>query len=113
MTRFMTRQIFIERLHMDNQFTRLVWFDDPVAGNVDNRAPVVDEIDWEKQYPFYEENESQKNDVKESAFSVFDRSDRVTRAGKNVESKVETYTIRLEIASFLVWHWLRNRLNLT
>ena len=55
MVRFLTRQIFVEKLHWNNTFTHFIFFDNAVM-NVEYDAAgeqqTIVAIDWEERYPF-------------------------------------------------------------
>lgn len=53
--RFLTREILIERLHWDNEFTRVVWLDNSEVGGsgcIEEGSEIFVDINWEKLYPF-------------------------------------------------------------
>lgn len=60
--RFLTRQLLVEKLHMDNAFTRLIFWGNPGLGVIEiSEDPAEEEetlptIDWQQLYPFCGEN---------------------------------------------------------
>ncbi|GHU16513.1 hypothetical protein FACS1894163_06010 [Spirochaetia bacterium] len=74
--RFFTQKVLIEILHMNNDFTQIVFFDKPVS-----EESVINNINWAKLYPF------QNNDtVKINKPIIF--KERIS----GIEEKIEKYT---------------------
>ena len=74
--RFFTLNVLIEILHMNNGFTRIVFFDDPLL-----EESVINNINWAKLYPF------QNNDtVRKNKLLIFKK--RIS----GIEERIEKYT---------------------
>lgn len=69
--RFLTRQLLVEKLHMDNAFTRLVFWGNPGLGVVVGAENQMEQeeklpaIDWQERYPFSGENALPSHEEKE------------------------------------------------
>ena len=103
--RFLSRQILIEYLGMDNAFIDFVWFDNAesrVLGSIEgDAASVTVDINWEEQYPFdysksnldIVETETQNNDN-----NFFKKNIKlITNALNSFEDKIENYATDLLI----------------
>ena len=67
--RFVSRQVLIERMGMDNAITRLVFFDDKMLSeNEQSKA-----IDWEKLYPFSESQQPIDANILTRYLKIHDR----------------------------------------
>ncbi|GHT57512.1 hypothetical protein FACS1894109_09830 [Spirochaetia bacterium] len=74
--RFFTWNVLIEILHMNNAFTRIVFFDQLVS-----EEPVINNINWAKLYPF------QNNDTVKISKSIISKT-----KISDIEEKIEKYT---------------------
>lgn len=94
-TRFLTRQILVEKLHWDNAFTRIVFAGNQVLNVVagDEEGEISVDIDWAKKYPF---RDPAKNN--ESAYlSKFNCFENLVF---NVEDKIKEYATDLLIGQY-------------
>lgn len=102
-TRFVTRQIFIEKMGWNNVFTKLVFWGDEELTQKNNdedtmveSGEVVHKIEWSKEYPFEDDNEN--IDTEEISFEVTKKSEKITVVKKyeaivnSVKDKISTYT---------------------
>ncbi|NLC14560.1 MAG: hypothetical protein GX768_11030, partial [Chloroflexi bacterium] len=80
--RVFTRQILEEALGMNNNFTRIVFFDKPGF----EKAFAVKEINWEKEYPFSERKTTKTNP--EIGISKTDIFERIRSLANTIENKV-------------------------
>jgi hypothetical protein len=63
--RFFTQNVLLEKLHLDNQFTRtILYFDRPL----NQQGMTI--LDWEKMYPF---KEAEQRDESEGNINTLDR----------------------------------------
>lgn len=96
--RFLSKQILIDKLHMDNALTRIIWFDCSVSEETTSSVG----IDWEKMYPF--------NDTENFVTDLnYTDSDKLSIVHKKIvsiankiyslETKINTYT-----EGFLIGH---------
>lgn len=104
--RFFTRQVLIEKLHIQNRFTELVFWGNEDAGKLfdeseEEQEPIA--IDWQELYPFEEDdlkahpvvNEKKETAMNQLRDSVFD-----------MESRIEVYTGELLIGYMQSVEWM-------
>lgn len=93
MTRFLTRQIFVEKLGWDNAFTKIVFWGDKNMGKApgipDENGEVTVEINWSKLYPFRDGSEPL------ATSSDFPAVVRYVSLVHAVKTKISTYTENL------------------
>lgn len=105
--RVFTRQVLIKHYHIDNAFTRFVWFDNDVAASSYKSVSgdFAEEVDWEKLFPFNASDSNlkipntNKTDKKNVLFSMIDWSACIKKFMISAEEKIETYT-----SDFLVFY---------
>lgn len=94
MARFLTRQILIEKLGWNNVFTKIVFWGDENMGETpklpDETEEIMVEVDWEKLYPF--NNDDSASVVASFEFPIVDKYVSLVNA---VETKITTYTEKL------------------
>lgn len=90
-TRFLTRQILVKKLHWDNAFTHIVFAGNQAMNVVDREEEV--NIDWAKEYPF-------RNPVKSTGPANILRLSRFENIVFNVEDKIKSYTTDLLIGQY-------------
>jgi len=86
-TRYLTRQILIERMGIDNAFTRIVWFDNDNARDTES---VEVSINWEKLYPFTEAEKTSVDSNKK--VSTIEKYQSII---SGVEGSIDTYATDL------------------
>jgi hypothetical protein len=79
LVRYFTRNIFIEKMHLDNSFTRFVFFDSPRL----EKIGVYTDINWKKLYPF----ESNEVSIMSSGLLA-----NIKNKIFSIEKKINTYT---------------------
>jgi hypothetical protein len=96
--RFFTLNVLIEKLTMDNTFTRMVFFDKPnLEMELDNLAVQV-VIDWRSIYPFA------GRDTTRSA-TMADRLARLQQRIFDIETKIEGYTKESLVNRIMFAEW--------
>jgi hypothetical protein len=89
--RFFTKNVLIEKLQMDNIFTKIIFFDSPTSEETAAKETTTEEvdIDWEKLYPFRDSDAVGFNNIAAGETSILDDfKNTVFR----IEEKVERYT---------------------
>ena len=89
--RFLSKQILIDKLHMDNALTRIIWFD--CSMSEETTSSVV--IDWEKMYPFNDTGNSvtDLNDADSDKLShVHGKIMNIANIVYSLEEKISSYT---------------------
>lgn len=110
--RFLTRQILIDGLSMDNALTRLVFFDNQEAGvrwTEEADAETVT-VDWQERYPFRKQDLALDQTVEKKEQSRLEQYQETAFA---LEEKVEVYTGEL-LAGYMQavegMNWLEKKL---
>lgn len=89
-TRFLTRQILVEKLGWDNTFTKIVFWGDEFMENTsdspDENGEILVKVDWAAKYPFREDTKKAKE------IDRFPLLDRYISTIDMVEDKISGYT---------------------
>lgn len=99
--RFLTLNILIEHLHMNNAFTQAVMFDQPALLEradenytaIEEAAPVY--VDWEQQYPFAEEREAAEITPAAAPSPLSAITSRLKSAVEGIKEKLDSYTTHM------------------
>lgn len=93
--RFITRQVFIEKLGWDNLFTRIVFFgDEGMGSSPDENGEVTVDIDWQDRYPFSDKY-LPSSEIIDPTSGVTGVIDEYRAKVLTIEQKIEVYTTDL------------------
>lgn len=93
MTRFLTRQILVERLHWDNVFTHIVFAGNQRMNVTDNEDEISVYIDWKEEYPFSTLARTEQG-------GILSGLTRIKNFVFHIENKIKTYTTDMLIGQY-------------